>query len=150
MGWSSANSIFDPVAKALQDAGVDDTTKRNVLGQMIGNLQDGDWDTEDESLEAFLDDPAIVSAFADHGVHLSDRSCCPRELDVTPFDALVLMRRPDVSEVAMGNAIDDYATYLARGLRRETTPRPEDDSFTAGVLWAAKTIDPNHGGRLSS
>jgi hypothetical protein len=78
MGWSSANQIFDPVARALIDAGADDTTKRKVLGDLISNLQNGDWDTEDESLEDFLADPAIVAAFADHGVHLSDGRCCQR------------------------------------------------------------------------
>ena len=76
MGWSSANQIFDPVARALIDAGAPDDTKRKVLGDLISGLQDGDWDTEDESLEEFLDDPAIVAAFADHGVHLSDGRCC--------------------------------------------------------------------------
>jgi hypothetical protein len=76
MGWSSANRIFNPVARALQDANVPDETRRTVLGDLIGGLQNGDWDTEDESLEDFLDDPAIVAAFADHGVHLSDGRCC--------------------------------------------------------------------------
>ncbi|MFE3202163.1 hypothetical protein [Embleya sp. NPDC059237] len=70
MGWSSAGHIFDPVARALIDAGVDGPTKRKVLGDLIGRLQDGDWDTEDESLEEFLDDPDVVAAFADRGVTL--------------------------------------------------------------------------------
>lgn len=76
MGWSSANSIFNPVAKALQNVGADDATRRKVLGDLIGGLQDGDWDTEDESLEDFLGDPAIVAAFHDHNVHTQDESCC--------------------------------------------------------------------------
>lgn len=76
MGWSSANHIFNPVARALQDTGADDTTKRKVLGDLIGGLQEGDWDTEDESLEDFLDDRAIVAAFHDHNVHTQDRGCC--------------------------------------------------------------------------
>lgn len=78
MGWSSANDIFNPVARSLQEAGVRDDTKRKVLGDLIGGLQDGDWDTEDESLEDFLDDPAIVGAFHDRNVHLSDGRCCQR------------------------------------------------------------------------
>ncbi|MFE1849907.1 hypothetical protein [Streptomyces sp. NPDC059489] len=78
MGWSSANGIFDPVARSLQNAGVDDATKRKVLGDLICGLQDGDWDTEDESLEEFLGDPAIVAAFHDRNVHLSDGRCCQR------------------------------------------------------------------------
>lgn len=76
MGWSSANSIFNPVARALIDAGADETTKRKVLGDLINGLQEGDWDTEDESLEDFLDEPAIIDAFHDRGVHLSNRRCC--------------------------------------------------------------------------
>jgi hypothetical protein len=78
MGWNSANRIFDPVARALQQTGADDNTKRKVLGDLIGELQDGDWDTEDESLEDFLDDPAIVAAFHDRNVHTQDRACCQR------------------------------------------------------------------------
>ncbi|MER7813839.1 hypothetical protein [Streptomyces sp. NPDC096153] len=80
MGWSSANEIFNPVARALQTAGADDDTKRKVLGDLIAGLQQGDWDTEDESLEDFLDDPAIVAAFADHGVHTNDGRCCRQNL----------------------------------------------------------------------
>ncbi|OPC84168.1 hypothetical protein B4N89_27470 [Embleya scabrispora] len=70
MGWSSAGHIFDPVARALIDTGVDGPTKRKVLGDLIKRLQDGDWDTEDESLEQFLDDPDVVAAFADHGIRM--------------------------------------------------------------------------------
>jgi hypothetical protein len=70
MGWSSANQIFDPVAQALIDTGATPEVKRKVLGDLIGGLQDGDWDTEDESLERFRKDPAIVAAFADHDIAL--------------------------------------------------------------------------------
>jgi hypothetical protein len=72
MGWSSANQIFNPVARALIDAGADNATKRKVLGDLIAGLQEGDWDTEDESLEDFKDDPAIVAAFADNDVYLDE------------------------------------------------------------------------------
>ncbi|MFJ6061634.1 hypothetical protein ACIQHU_01195 [Streptomyces tendae] len=78
MGWNSANRIFDPVARALIDTGADDNTKRKVLGDLIGELQDGDRDTGDESLEDFLNDPAIVAAFHDRNVHTQDRACCQR------------------------------------------------------------------------
>lgn len=78
MGWNSANRIFNPVARALIETGADDATKRKVLGDLISELQDGDWDTEDESLEEFLDDPAIVAAFHDRNVHTQDRACCQR------------------------------------------------------------------------
>ncbi|WP_251021042.1 hypothetical protein [Streptomyces sp. ISL-98] len=95
MGWSSANEIFNPVARALINTSADDTTKRKVLGDLIKGLQDGDWDTEDESLEDFLDDPAIVAAFADHGVHTQDGRCCARTraLEVQERITLALAER---------------------------------------------------------
>lgn len=70
MGWASAGDIFDNVADGLIEAGANDATKERVLGKLIGSLQDGDWDTEDESLGIYRDDPAIVRAFAAHDVHL--------------------------------------------------------------------------------
>jgi hypothetical protein len=118
MGWSGANAIFDPVARSLIDAGVDDTTKRKVLGDLIGGLQEGDWDTEDESLEDFLDYPAIVSAFADHNVHLSDRRCCRRELGADPRQSLIRMRHEDIDEAEMTAAVDAYVRHLADQARQ--------------------------------
>jgi len=70
MGWASATEIFDPVAKALVELNAPDEMKTRVLGDLIGALQDGDWDTEDESLEEFKDDPAIVEAFRQHDVYI--------------------------------------------------------------------------------
>lgn len=72
MGWASAGYIFDPVAQALVDLNADEATKRRVLGALIAQLQDGDWDTEFESLQRFTDDPVIVAIFAEHGVELGD------------------------------------------------------------------------------
>lgn len=86
MGWNSAGDIFDPVAKALVDLNAPDDVKTRVLGDLIGALQDGDWDTEDESLEQFKNDPAIVAAFADHDVYLED----PDDEDETDADSDVL------------------------------------------------------------
>jgi hypothetical protein len=71
MGWASASDIFDPVAQALIDAGVSDDVKRQVLGKLIDKLQAEDWDTEDESVDAFRDDPLIVSLFMERGVRAS-------------------------------------------------------------------------------
>ncbi len=68
MGWASAGYIFDPVAKALVELNAPDEVKTRVLGDLIGALQDGDWDTESESLSQFSDDPAIVEAFRQHDV----------------------------------------------------------------------------------
>lgn len=69
MGWASATYIFDPVARALINAGVDDNTKTSVLTDLIRRLQESDWDTEDESLDEFKHDPAIVEAFRCNGVY---------------------------------------------------------------------------------
>ncbi|WP_043256139.1 hypothetical protein [Streptomyces sp. Tu6071] len=106
MGWSSANRIFNPITRALQDAHVPDDSKRKILGDLIGGLQDGDWDTEDESLEDFLDDPAVVLAFADHGVHLGDRRCCRAALADDPRAQLLSMRSDEVDEAEMVRALD--------------------------------------------
>ena len=72
MGWASAGfTIFDPVMKALQESNALPETKTHVAKLLIGVLQSNDWDTEDESLDAFADDPAIVAAFAEHEIYLS-------------------------------------------------------------------------------
>lgn len=63
MGWSSGGDIFNGVAKALVELGADERIKRGVLGPLIDSLRDGDWDTEDESMQEFRDDPVIVELF---------------------------------------------------------------------------------------
>lgn len=83
MGWASAGAIFDPVAKALVELNAPDEMKIRVLGDLIGALQDGDWDTEDESLDEFKDDPAIVEAFRLHDVTIR----CDDEHELARGDA---------------------------------------------------------------
>lgn len=70
MGWGGGGSIFDRVAKGLIDAGASDEIKRQVLGPLIDELQQSDWDTEGESLRLFSDDPVIVDIFRKCGVTL--------------------------------------------------------------------------------
>lgn len=73
MGWASAGpDIFDPVTRALQAHVIDHTTRQTIASSLIAALQAGDWDTEDESLNEFRGDPAIVAAFAEHGITLDD------------------------------------------------------------------------------
>lgn len=67
MGWASAGSIFDPIAQALIELNATDEMKRRVLGRLIDVLSDGDWDTQDESMDAFRDDPTIIALFMQHG-----------------------------------------------------------------------------------
>lgn len=70
MGWGSAGyKIFDPMARALQEAGASDELKERTLTALIPTLQHEDWDTELDSLQNFLDDPAIVKAFANNDIH---------------------------------------------------------------------------------
>ncbi|MET8694755.1 hypothetical protein ABZV65_19680 [Streptomyces bauhiniae] len=130
MGWSSANRIFDPVARALQEASVDDPTKRKVLGDLIRGLQEGDWDTEEESLEDFLDDLAIVAAFADHGVHTQDARCC---------QGTAVMEAQERITVALADRFADgqpegdmYATYmLGDDDERHRPVRPQEAAEVA-------------------
>ncbi|MER5726923.1 hypothetical protein ABT084_00990 [Streptomyces sp. NPDC002138] len=42
--------------------------KEKTLTKMIGNLRAEDWDTGLDSLQSYLDDPAIVRAFAAHDI----------------------------------------------------------------------------------
>ncbi|MCX4575643.1 hypothetical protein OHB41_21105 [Streptomyces sp. NBC_01571] len=73
MGFGSAGlTFFDPVARSLIEAGATDEMKEKVLGDLIANLQSEDWDTELDSLQLFLDDPAIVRAFANNGITWED------------------------------------------------------------------------------
>lgn len=69
MGWASAGAIFDPIAQALIDHGANDELKLLVCDKLIEVLQEGDWDTEGESLDQFADDQVIVEAFRRHGVY---------------------------------------------------------------------------------
>jgi hypothetical protein len=68
MGWASAGSIFDPVARALIGLGASGQVMRDVLGPLIDALQENGWDTEDESLDAFADDQVIVALFRERGI----------------------------------------------------------------------------------
>lgn len=69
MGWGSAGyKIFDPIASALIEANASDELKERTLTPLIPTLQREDWDTELDSLQRFLDDPAIVRAFANNDI----------------------------------------------------------------------------------
>ncbi|MGW3847158.1 hypothetical protein [Streptomyces fagopyri] len=73
MGFGSAGlTFFDPLARSLIEAGATDELKEKVLGDLIANLQGEDWDTELDSLQLFLGDPAIVRAFANNGITWED------------------------------------------------------------------------------
>lgn len=73
MGFGSAGlTFFNPVARSLIEAGASDEVKEKTLTKLIADLQEEDWDTELDSLQLFLDDPAIVRAFANNGITWED------------------------------------------------------------------------------
>ncbi|WP_030568537.1 hypothetical protein [Streptomyces aureocirculatus] len=73
MGFGSAGlTFFNPVARSLIEAGASDEVKEKTLTDLIANLQAEDWDTELDSLQLFLDDPAIVRVFANNGIRWDD------------------------------------------------------------------------------
>ncbi|GFH36606.1 hypothetical protein [Streptomyces pacificus] len=72
MGWGSAYRIFNTVADALIEAKASDEIKEQTLTKVIRSLHEGDWDTELDSLQDYLDDPAIVRAFEACGVRWDD------------------------------------------------------------------------------
>lgn len=63
MGWSIGNEVFDPVARKARELELSDEQVTELLTVLIHGLQERDWDTEDESLDEFKDDEAIVEAF---------------------------------------------------------------------------------------
>lgn len=70
MGWNSAGGIFDPVCEALQKSFLVPEARQKILVTLIRVLQENDWDTEDESLGDFADDPVVVAAFRECEVYL--------------------------------------------------------------------------------
>ena len=94
-------------------------------------MQDGDWDTEDESLEQFKDDPAIVAAFADHDVYLED------EDDETDSDSDVLALIAEIASRLL-DATDEgeyHAVGLIGALANGRTTITEARAELAGVTF---------------
>lgn len=63
MGWNSANPIFDETARAVLNANIGSEKTTDILTVLIDQLRDGDWDTLDESINEFRDEPAVIAAF---------------------------------------------------------------------------------------
>jgi hypothetical protein len=80
MGWSSANPIFDETISVAIRLGVTGNVLTEIAEKLIWELQDGDWDTEDESVELFMDHPEIIQAFRNRGVRIPCTcTCCEHE-----------------------------------------------------------------------
>lgn len=73
MGWSSGGCYFsgaaDQLIKHRKMGNVNDAAITDVLSALIYDLQQGDWDTEGESLGDYQEHPAIVEAFKLNGVY---------------------------------------------------------------------------------
>jgi hypothetical protein len=67
MGWASASGIFDSVAEAVIEAGVETEKGTKVLKDLIETLSYDDWDTQDESIEGFRKVPMVLEAFRQAG-----------------------------------------------------------------------------------
>lgn len=77
MGWSGGNEIFDSVCeeviKQVEKADglyPDDATK--LLTVLIYEMQQGDWDTEYESLDRFREHDFVVKAFEANEIRLDE------------------------------------------------------------------------------
>ena len=82
MGWSSANSIFDPIAESLISSYEEDDLKTEILVSVIKTLQNNDWDTEGESVDLWNNYPFIIEAFRNCGVRIECKcQCCDHEGD---------------------------------------------------------------------
>lgn len=61
MGWGSAGDIFDPVAQDLIGRVPDEVLDR-VCFRLAKQLMEGDWDTDDASIEQFQGVPVVQHA----------------------------------------------------------------------------------------
>lgn len=106
MGWGSAGQIFDPVARALIDSGATDKVLGSTCYVLAKQLTDGDWDTVDESIDAFRDHPIVVDALrrADGWHEVSDEGTAVIDYDERAdewsmvIDAAEVGRRPGTPE----------------------------------------------------
>jgi hypothetical protein len=74
MGWGSAGRYFEIVADTLVEAEASDEIKYAVCLDLIESLLADDWDTWDESVEKYRDQPSILDAFRDNNCKLQCRS----------------------------------------------------------------------------
>jgi hypothetical protein len=82
MGWSSANHIFNETINVAILASVKGEALTRIAETLIGELQDGDWDTESESVDLFMECPEIIEAFRRRGILIPcDCNCCKHETE---------------------------------------------------------------------
>lgn len=62
MGWSSGSEIMNRVIAAVKPHVTDFETRKSIYTPIIEALEDGDWDTQDESVG---EDDAFDSALKD-------------------------------------------------------------------------------------
>ncbi|MGW1989646.1 hypothetical protein [Embleya sp. NPDC001921] len=101
MGYGSAGpSIFDPTARALIDAGATPEVTEATLTNLIGTLRSLDWDTAHESLAGFADNPAVVAAFAAHGITADTPDDEPEADGLTKWPRLLVVGQDVTPEQA--------------------------------------------------
>lgn len=108
MGWNSANEIVDPqirmLVKAVENDEMPEALAHNLLVELIVQCQSGDWDTESESLEAFLHVPWVVRAFNACEVEFGDGETYTKQ------DVKVIVRQViDANVESFYDLSDDFA-----------------------------------------
>lgn len=130
MGWGSAGAtIFNPTIDALVASNASEEVLFNTAVNLISTLQGEDWDTEQESLEYFKDNPAIVRAFGSLGIRLhhsnfeklSDQNLADIRVYVDALNKGAMVSRTDATAPArsMLNKLLNEVDRLHNKLRQE-------------------------------
>lgn len=102
MGWSGANDIVESVIETLCTGitrmEMNESIAKQLLVTLIKKCQEGDWDTEDETLDLFSHVPWVVDAFRECGVMRQSSSDGLEELILSTLDDHVTPDRYDLSE----------------------------------------------------
>ena len=69
MGWAAGGEIFDHVAHRMLEIKAPEDVVIETLAALADALTDRDWDTLDESVTAFLDQPVVVAGLRKGAPH---------------------------------------------------------------------------------
>lgn len=142
MGWASAGDIFDPVAQALIDCGATDVVKREVLGRLIQQLRSEDWDTCDESLEQFRDDPVIVELFHRDGWgNTADGAETEGVLDWEPGSESWVLRCTGCGRLEVSDGTAEEHDRLVRLWAQHDQDRHNGDGIVPAWMFIHREVD---------